>query len=304
LGVVYVDTRGATSAFTQNDLEMLVALSGPAAVAIKNAQYVTKLEKSYKDTLLTIANTVEMRDHYTVGHTWRVTRFALEIARELGWDQEQLNVCERGGLLHDVGKIAIDDAILRKPSGLTQDEYEKMKIHPERGARLLRDSEFLVPLVPYALYHHERFDGKGYPFGLAGENIPIEGRIIAVADTFDAMTSNRPYRKGLDPAIAVAEIEKGKTTQFDPACVDAFIAAYKKGRIDPILQEYNKGEKSVVCPFCSTYVRIPEGCKESDRIECGVCHRKLRLHFKNDTWFADLVPATETVVRAGQAASK
>src|SRR5690606_31437313 len=122
--------------------------------------------------------------------------------------------------------ISIDDAILRKPDRLTDDEYDKMKVHPERGARMMQDIEFLLPLVPYALYHHERYDGKGYPYGLQGEDIPIEGRLLAVPDTFDAMTSNRPYRKGLDPKIAIAELEKGKGTQFDPDMVDAFLAAY------------------------------------------------------------------------------
>ncbi|HNZ19778.1 MAG: HD domain-containing protein [Candidatus Hydrogenedentes bacterium] len=293
LGVLYVDTRGTTNAFTDGDLELLVALAGPAAIAIKNAQYVDKLESAYQGTLVMTANAIEARDHYTVGHTWRVTNFAIAIARELGWDHDKLRECEMGGVLHDVGKIAIDDAILRKPGGLTDDEYAKMKVHPERGARMMQDVPALAALIPYALYHHERYDGRGYPFGLRGEEIPIEGRLIAVADTFDAMTSNRPYRKGLGPEAAVAELEKGKGTQFDPVIVDAMIQAYRAGRVDATFQNYAKDDLSVSCPFCSTYVPVPEGGAPGVEFKCGVCHRRLRLREQNDVYFAELLPSSE-----------
>jgi len=294
LGVVYVDTRGTKRAFEDGDLELLVALSGPAAIAIRNAQYLRQLQQAYQDTLVVTANTIEMRDHYTVGHTWRVTNFALEMARYLGWDKEQLELCRMGGVLHDVGKIAVDDAILRKPGRLTEEEFAKMKVHPERGARMMQDVESLKPLIPYCLYHHERYDGKGYPYGLAGEAIPIEGRIIAVADTFDAMTSNRPYRKGLDPEIAIAEIEKGKGGQFDPVCCDALITCYREGRIARILQDfYANDEKSIVCPFCSTFIRVDEGVNTGDVIECAVCHRRIRLMEENKAYYGETVPESE-----------
>lgn len=294
LGVIYVDTRGTRSAFTQGDLELLVALSGPAAIAIRNAQYLAKLQKSYQDTLIALANSIELRDHYTVGHTWRVTNFALEIARTLGWPEDKLRECEMGGVLHDIGKISVDDAVLRKPGHLTEEEFDKMKVHPEKGARLLQDIEFLAPCVPYALYHHERYDGRGYPFGLKGEEIPIEGRLLAVADTFDAMTSNRPYRKGLDPNFAIAELEKGKGTQFDPLVVDAMVKCFKEGKIDRLLQDYyKKEEKSIACPFCSTYLRLAEGVEAGHEIPCGVCHRQIRVKYQNETYFGELVTRTE-----------
>lgn len=294
LGVIYVDTRGTQSAFTQGDLELLVALSGPAAIAIRNAQYLAKLHKSYSDTLIALANSIELRDHYTVGHTWRVTNFALEIARAMGWPEERLKECEMGGVLHDIGKISVDDAVLRKPGHLTDEEFEKMKVHPEKGARLLQDIEFLAPCIPYALYHHERYDGRGYPFGLKGEEIPIEGRLLAVADTFDAMTSNRPYRKGLDPDYAISELEKGKGTQFDPQVVDAMVKAFKEGKIDRLLQDYyKKEEKSIACPFCSTYLRLPEGVEAGHEFPCGVCHRQIRLQFKNDMYYGELLARSE-----------
>jgi HD-GYP domain-containing protein (c-di-GMP phosphodiesterase class II) len=297
LGVIYVDTRGTTDAFNQGDLELLVALSGPAAIAIKNAQYLDQLQQAYQDTLIALANAIELRDHYTVGHTWRVTNFALETAKTLNWSEEKLKECEMGGVLHDIGKISIDDAILRKPGHLTDEEYAMMKVHPERGARMMEDIKFLLPLIPYALYHHERFDGNGYPTGLEGENIPIEGRLLAVADTFDAMTSNRPYRKGLDPSIAIEELEKNKGTQFDPVMVDAFLEAYKDGRIQRILQDYHKDEQSIACPFCSTYVRVDESkVQAGDELECNVCHRMLRLMFKNDAFYAELCSGSKAHV--------
>ena len=289
LGVIYVDTRGSTSAFKQTDLELLVALTGPAAIAIKNAQYLRQVERGYQDTLIVLANAVEARDHYTVGHTWRVTNFALQMAREMGWTEEQLAVCEMGGVLHDVGKIAVDDAILSKPSKLTDEEFEKMKIHPERGARIMQDTRFLKPVIPYCLYHHERYDGRGYPYGLSGDKIPLEGRLVAVADTFDAMTSSRPYRKGLDPEIAVAELLKGRGTQFDPDCVDALVKCYREGKIAGVLQDGNKGSQSIACPFCSTYIAVPEGAQAGIEFACDVCHRPIRLMKNNDVFYGQLV---------------
>ena len=294
LGVLYVDTRGTANAFVQSDLELLVALAGPSAIAIKNAQYLRQIEQAYSDTLIVLANAIELRDHYTVGHTWRVTNFAIEMGRQLGWDEEKLREVEMGTVLHDVGKIAVDNAILGKASRLTDEEYEMMKVHPQRGADLLRDVKFLAPLIPYCLYHHERFDGKGYPFGLEGEDIPIEGRLVAVADTFDAMTSNRPYRKGLDPEIAIAELEKGKGTQFDPLCAQAFIDCFRSGKVNRILQDYyKKEEKSIACPFCSTFLRVPDGTEVDGSFQCHVCRRSVRLAVQNDAYFGELVAHAE-----------
>ena len=290
LGVIYVDTRGTRNAFAQGDVELMVALSGPSAIAIKNVQYVEQLEEEFQTTLRLLANAIELRDHYTIGHTWRVTKFSVIIAAEMGWSDEKLKIVEMGGVLHDVGKIAVPDAVLRKPGRLTEEEYDQMKIHPEKGASLMEDSEKLRQLIPYCLYHHERYDGKGYPFGLKGEEIPIEGRVVAVADTFDAMTSTRPYRKGLDPEIAIAEIEKCKGTQFDPECADAFIRAFRAGKVDGILQAYHENdERAIVCPFCSTYVQRPDGSAFGDILECTVCRRHIKIVKVNEAIGGELV---------------
>lgn len=295
LGVIYVDNRGTTNAFTDSDLELLVAIAAPAATAIKNAQYVKMVEQAYSDTLVALANAIELRDHYTVGHTWRVTNFAIEVARQLGWDDAKLKEVQMGGVLHDVGKIAVDNAILGKPGNLTDEEFAQMKVHPERGADLLRDIKFLHPLIPYCLCHHERWDGNGYPKKLKGAEIPIEGRLVSVADAFDAMTSTRPYRKGMDPKVALERLNEGKGKQFDPMMVEALEQCYNTGKIDRVLQDYFKNEaRSIACPFCSTFIRFDETVTDGSEIECSVCHRKVRIIQKDETYYGVLAQKSET----------
>jgi len=289
LGAIYVDNHGESGAFKNHDLELLVALASSAATAIRNAQYLAMVEQTYHDTLVALANAIELRDHYTVGHTWRVTNFAMHIAREMGWDEKKIEEVQMGGVLHDIGKIAIDNAILAKTSDLSEAEFAQMKIHPERGADLLRDVKFLHPLIPYCLFHHERWDGGGYPFGLKGADIPIEGRLIAVADAFDAMTSTRPYREGMNPDAALREIMRGKGKQFDPIIVDALDRCYRGGQIDQVLQDYYRKEaRSIACPFCSTFIRFDETITSGSQIQCGVCHKMISIIQKEDAFFGML----------------
>ncbi len=296
LGVIYVDSRSGSREFTQEDLEMLVALAGPSAIALRNAQYIEMIKQGYKDTLTAIANAVELRDHYTIGHTWRVTQFSLEIAKILGWSEAKLEEVYMGGVLHDVGKIAVDDAILRKTAPLTDEEFEKMKIHPVKGAELLRDIALFQPIVPYCLYHHERYDGKGYPYGLKGKNIPPEGRLVAVADTFDAMTSNRPYRRGMDPEVAIERIIESKGTQLDPEYADALVEAYNTGRIHSIIQDFYKRDKrSLSCPFCSTHIKIGEEVQVNSEFICPVCGRRILIREMNGVLFGELLPQSEAM---------
>jgi HD-GYP domain-containing protein (c-di-GMP phosphodiesterase class II) len=304
LGVVYVDTCGADGVFQSGDLELLTALAGQAAIAIKNAQHLSEVEESYHDTLILLADAVELRDHFTVGHTWRVTNIATTMARQLGWSDEKLAEVEQGAVLHDIGKIAIENAILGKLGGLTAEEFAKVKVHPQRGADLLKDIRRLKPLVPYCLFHHERYDGGGYPSGLAGDNIPIEGRLLAVADTFDAMTSNRPYRRGLAPEVAVAELEAFSGTQLDPVCVSAFIACFRAGRINHVLKRSaRKDDEAISCPFCSTFLRVPERTRVGGEFNCHVCFHAVRLRMENGAWFGELVSELD-VTKARQAKAR
>lgn len=195
-----------------------------------------KLIESQKITVITLAKAIEKRDYYTGGHTDRVTAYAIKTAEQLNWSKERITTLELAGHLHDVGKIGVPDAVLNKPGKLTAEEFEMMKAHPEIGEQIIRGIDFLEVMVPYVLYHHERYDGKGYPKGLSGEEIPIEGRLLAVSDTFDAMTSSRPYRSGVDPEAAIHEIKRCSGTQFDPDIVGAFLEVWNAGGLQSILK--------------------------------------------------------------------
>jgi len=193
-------------------------------------------------TITALANAVEARDHYTRGHTERVTKLAEKIAEALGWSDDELKWLKIGATLHDIGKIGVPDSILNKPGPLTSDEVEVMRRHPELGCKMLADVPFLEPILPYVLHHHERWDGTGYPEGLAGTEIPIQGRLLAIADTVDAILSNRPYRPANVPEKAIEELNLYRGIQFDPELADVFITLWEAGRID--LDELYSLEKS------------------------------------------------------------
>jgi HD-GYP domain-containing protein (c-di-GMP phosphodiesterase class II) len=190
-----------------------------------------KVQEAYLATVKVLAAAIEARDPYTGGHVERVGTYAVAIARELGWDAERIATIEMGAALHDVGKIGVRDQVLLKPARLDPDEEAQMRQHPEIGARLLQQVHFLVPYVDCALRHHERYDGQGYPGRMVGADIPIEARVVAVADTFDAMTTDRPYRKALSAREALAEIERCGGTQFDPDVAAAFLRAVESGAV-------------------------------------------------------------------------
>lgn len=180
------------------------------------------VENSYHSTLKALVQALETRDLETHGHSERVVTFSLRLGHEIGLDREALRNLELGALLHDVGKIGVPDAILRKPAALTQDEWDKMKLHPNHGQNILRNIPFLSNAAQLVAQHHEKWDGTGYPFGLRGEDISLNARIFAVADAFDAMVSDRVYRKGRPYEDALIELERCAGTQFDPLIVEAF----------------------------------------------------------------------------------
>jgi response regulator RpfG family c-di-GMP phosphodiesterase len=193
------------------------------------AEQAGQIEGLMIEALLSLATAIETRDDYTGGHVERVARLAAATGRELGLAGEELRALWIGALLHDVGKIGVSDAILNKPGPLTGDEYAQMKRHPEIGARVMESSSFLRPGLPAVLHHQEHWDGSGYPAGLAGEAISLQGRIVAVVDSFDAIISSRPYRGAATEADALAEIRSCAGTQFDPRVVDAFVRAAERG---------------------------------------------------------------------------
>ncbi len=184
------------------------------------------------EAILAIANAVDAKDSRTRMHSHRVSEYAVMIAREYGFSEEEQENLRKAALLHDIGKIGIPDAVLNKPSKLTDEEYAIMKTHVTRGAEILKDLTFVDHADEGARFHHERYDGRGYPDGLKGEDIPLYGRIIAVADTFDAMTANRVYRKAQDFDYVMDELHRGRGTQFDPVFLDIFLGLIESGQID------------------------------------------------------------------------
>jgi putative nucleotidyltransferase with HDIG domain len=181
--------------------------------------------------LTVLTRAIEARDPYTLGHSARVTELAEEVARSLGWSAEQLASLRIGGPLHDIGKLAVSDQVLRKEGCLDPDELAQIREHPKNGARLLLRMAALREAIPYVLYHHERWDGSGYPSGKSGEQIPVEARVLAVADAFDAMTSDRPYRRALTRAHALLEVERCAGTQFDPEIARVFLELFAEAEL-------------------------------------------------------------------------
>lgn len=183
----------------------------------------TKLKKAYLDIIQTIRATVEAKDSYTRGHSDRVSAYSVLLGKHLHLNEDEQEILKIGGLFHDVGKIGIPDTILLKNGKLTDEEYNEIKKHPQIGANILGESELFKNIIPFVKYHHERYDGRGYPEGLAGDNIPYIARIAAVADSFDAMSSRRVYRDSLPKEIVREEIVKNLGTQFDPEIGSTFL---------------------------------------------------------------------------------
>jgi HD-GYP domain-containing protein (c-di-GMP phosphodiesterase class II) len=212
-------------AWEQSEAQQLL-LAQDVGVAYREARALARqVEHAYLSTIRALARAIEVRDDYTGGHIERVRGHSVRVGAILGLDESALRQLEYGAVLHDVGKIGIPDAVLGKPGALDADEWVLMRAHPEIGRRMLADVPFLAAALDAVAHHHERWDGRGYPAGLGGEAIPLPGRIVAVADAFDAMTSDRPYRPGLPREVALAEIVRGRGAQFDPAVADAFLTA-------------------------------------------------------------------------------
>lgn len=217
--------------FGQAELELFQMLANQVAIAIDNARLVEDLRQTFFETAEALAEAIEKRDPYTGGHTKRVLAYSLATAGYMGLTPEEMEQLKLSAILHDIGKIGVEDRVLRKQGSLNDEEYGLMKCHPRMGAEIMEHVEKLKGIIPGMRHHHERYDGKGYPEGLKGNEIPLHARIIAAADTFDAMTSDRPYRKGLPDETAINELQKFAGIQFDPDVVRAFIDAHKDGKI-------------------------------------------------------------------------
>lgn len=203
-----------------------------------------QLEKAYLESIQTLRYTVEAKDTYTRGHSDRVSEFAVLIGEKMGLSEAELKTLKIGGLFHDIGKIGIPDSILLKESKLSDDEYSEIKHHPSIGAHILSNATIFQDIIPIVKYHHERFDGRGYPENLKGEEIPLLARITSVADAFDAMSSRRTYRNNLELEVIKEEIRKNKGTQFDPKAADVFLDILENeyGKIEAIQEKYKGAE--------------------------------------------------------------
>jgi HD-GYP domain-containing protein (c-di-GMP phosphodiesterase class II) len=232
LGVLYVDSQ-STHEFSEAELELLAAIGNQAGIAVHRARLLAEVEQMFLDVTKAIAAIIDAKDGYTHRHSERVAAFAVRLAQQLGLPPEDHGVVELSALLHDVGKIGVPDAILNKPDKLTDDEFAEMRRHPAHGAAILSNiqSAKIHRLLPGVMYHHERWDGTGYPEGLKGEAIPLLGRILSVADYLDALTSDRAYRKGqsFDEVIELIQAQAGQA--FDPAIVDAVVQLHARGEL-------------------------------------------------------------------------
>lgn len=228
LGVISTYSRNPHH-FTEEEIKPLSLFASQAAVAIQETKLYEDIHINYFNTIHSLVLAMEARDPYTRGHADRVTRYSIEIAQELGLPERDIEILRYAGEVHDVGKIAISDLILNKPGKLTPTERAEIEVHPVRGAEMLEPLQFLKPAIPLVRHHHERYDGKGYPDGLNKERIPLMARIMACADAFDAMTSDRPYRRHkLSIEEALGEIKNNTGTQFDPQIARIFIRIIRK----------------------------------------------------------------------------
>ena len=233
IGILNIGEKLSGEDYSAQDLELLDTLGSESAIAISNANLYNSLEKNYLQTIQALAQAIEAKDRSTRGHSERVTKLAIEIARELNINRENIEILQYASILHDIGKIAVEEEILNKPGKLTEAEYERIKIHPVKGEEIIGPITFLDNVKPIIRHHHERFDGKGYPDQMKGNEIPLLARILSVADVFDALVSDRPYRVfRMSHEEALAEIQKCSGTQFDPEIVQTLTQMFQSNKIN------------------------------------------------------------------------
>lgn len=229
VGVIYVDKLEGARKFTKRDLRLLSAIGNQAGIAVHRAQLAKQVERLFHDCIRTLVNLVEAKDEYTYGHSERVTEVALYLAQQAGLDSNVMSDLRLAGLLHDVGKVAVPTEILRNPTTLSDSEYLAVQQHTTYGAKVVGSIENAEVIAAAVRSHHEHWDGSGYPDGLAGEDIPLLARILCVADSYDAMAADRPYRERMPMDTVLAEMEHCAGTHFDPTFAWAFITAYRSG---------------------------------------------------------------------------
>ena len=236
LGVLNIGGRKSDTAFSAVDTEILHVIALESAIALQNLKLLQQQRDNYLNTIIALASALDARDPYTYKHSENVTKYALLIAREIKLPSRLIEDLRYAALLHDIGKIGIRDGILMKPEALTDEEYAQIKLHPVKGEEIIKSLAFLQGATKIIRHHHERFDGQGYPDGIAGEKIELCARILVLADSFDAMTTKRVYRDALNLEEAKDELIKKRGTQFDPSLTDQLLAILEK---EPQILEQN-----------------------------------------------------------------
>ena len=237
VGVVCLAREAATGSFLPDERDLLLGYAQTTAVALQKLILRENVERNLIDTITAFVNAIDAKDRYLKGHSARVALYAAEVAQALAMTPDMVEVVRHGAMLHDLGKLSIMDTILRKPERLTAEEFTIIKSHPVVGAKILEPLRFLVREICAVRHHHERWDATGYPDGLGGEDIPLVARVVTMADVFDAITSNRPYRTALALDEAREEVARGTGTHFDPAVVEAFMRIPLE-RLDAINRHY------------------------------------------------------------------
>jgi putative nucleotidyltransferase with HDIG domain len=220
IGVLHVCDKKFVNPFTTRDALLITSISRIGAIALENVKLYEQIQKDYLKTITALASAIDARDSYTMHHSKNVAKYAVAIAQDMQCKPSEIDLVKQASLLHDIGKIAIKDMILLKNDVLTPDEFEQIKIHPVKGESIVNILSFLGKAAILIRHHHERYDGSGYPDKIKGQNIELGARILSVADVFDAMTTDRPYRKAFSAEEALNELERNKGTQFDPKIVD------------------------------------------------------------------------------------
>lgn len=245
------------------------------------------IDSALLKSLLIFGSVIEARDAYTGGHTWRVAQFSKKLSQKAGLSESEIFITSIGGFVHDIGKIGVPDHILNKPEALNEEEYEIIKSHTITGRNLLADHP-LAPLVLDAInHHHERIDGKGYPEAIERQDLLIIPKIISITDAFDAMTSTRPYRKGLSKEKALSILVSEKGAQFDETLVDIFVNLDTTNELDEIIGHSDESKPLLNCPVCGPIISVPRSKKNGDTVYCNSCKGKFELHIKDDTFDAE-----------------
>lgn len=231
IGVITIYTSKPRD-FSQDEIDLLSTFASQASIAIENARLYANMKEQYLSMVMALAAAIEAKDSYTHGHSTKVMEYAVKIAVEMGLEESEVETVRYAGLLHDIGKIGVKDVILSKTELLTPDEINELHRHPEYGANIMERVEMLKEIAPLTLYHHEKYDGTGYPLGLKGEQIPLGARILAVADTYDAMIADRPYRRAFPFDYVKKEMKKAAGSQLDPEIVKIFFEILKREGLD------------------------------------------------------------------------